>query len=234
MTKNQKRTILVTVIVLIAFSVIAFALPFKMNGLFWLSYLFAVFSILVQLYVLKIAFQGTDSAKSKFYGFPIAQIGFIYMVVQLLLSILFMVMAAIAPIWIAVILYVLLLSIAAIGFISTDAVRDEIVNQDKKLEADVSCMITLRSLVYPLADLCSNDASKKILQDLADKFRYSDPVSNVSLTDIEAELELLVAELQIAAAEDSNEDIVSISKKVTATLTERNRLCKLNKKNKNL
>ena len=229
MTKNQKRTIVVLAIVLAAFSVIAFALPFKMNGMFWLSYLFGILAIAIQIYVLKVAFNGTDSVKSKFYGFPIAQIGIIYMAVQLVLSIIFMALAAIAPIWIAVILYVIALAVAAIGFIGADAMRDEIERQDIKLETDTSCMTTLRSLVYPLAGQCEDAEAKKALEELADEFRYSDPVSSEALKTIEMELEIRVADLQKAVADGDANVISTECKKVMKTLAERNRLCKLGK-----
>jgi hypothetical protein len=66
MTKNQKRILAVIAIVFLAFAVITLALPFDKNKLFWLSYIFAVISIFAQVYVLKVAFDGADSTKSKF------------------------------------------------------------------------------------------------------------------------------------------------------------------------
>jgi hypothetical protein len=230
MTKNHKRILAVIAIVFVAFTVITVALPFEKNGIFWLSYIFAIISIFAQIYVLKVAFDGADSTKSKFYGFPIAQVGVVYMCVQLVLSIIFMALSTKAPIWLAVVIYILLLALAGIGFISTDAVRDEIVRQDVKLETNVSCMTTLRSIVYPLADMCSDENAKKALQDLADEFRYSDPVSSESLKDIESELENQVGELQLAVTEGKAENILSLCKKIKITLTERNRLCKLGKR----
>ena len=230
MTKNQKRTVIVLAIVLIVFSVLAFALPFKMNGLFWLSYLFGVLAIAVQVYVLKIAFNGTDSVKSKFYGFPIAQIGIIYMAAQLVLSLIFMALAAVAPIWIAIILYVLALAAAAIGFIGADAMRDEIERQDVKLETDTSCITTLRSLVYPLAGRCADTDAKAVLTELADEFRYSDPVSGDALKTVETELETAVAVLQEVVSAGTAEQITNECGKVSKLLAERNRLCKLNKR----
>lgn len=229
MTKNQKRILAVLVIIFIAYSVVVFAMPFKMNGIFWLSYIFAVISVAAQVYVLKTAFDGAESVKSKFYGFPIAQVGVAYMAAQLVLSLIFMIFAAITPIWIAVIVFVLLLAAAAIGFISADVMRDEIERQDVKLAADISCMTTLRSLVYSLPGQCEDTEAKNILQDLADEFRYSDPVSGETLRDIETELEILVGQLQTAVSKADTKDIVSAANKVRNVLTERNRLCKLNK-----
>lgn len=229
MTKNQTRVLAVVIIVLIAFSVIAFAVPFVKTGLFWLSYIFAVISIFAQIYVLKVAFDGAESIKSKFYGFPIAQIGFFYMAAQVVVSLVFMILSAVVPIWIAVVVDVLLLAAAAIGFIAADVVRDEVERQDVKLEADVSCMTTLRSVVYSLPAQCEDSKANKVLQELADDFRYSDPVSSNALKDIETDLENMVAQLQTAVTEENKTDILSIAKKTKNLLTERNRLCKLNK-----
>ena len=229
MTKNQTRTLAVIIIFFIAFSVIAFAVPFVKTGLFWLSYIFAVISILAQIYVLKIAFDGAESIKSKFYGFPIAQIGFFYMVAQVVVSLVFMILSAVVPIWVAVVVDILLLAAAAIGFIAADVVRDEIERQDVKLEADVSCMTALRSLIYSLPSQCEDTEANKVLQELSDDFRYSDPVSSTALKDIETDLENMVAQLQTAVTSENKTDILSLAKKTKTLLTERNRLCKLNK-----
>ena len=230
MTKNQKRTLIVLAIVLIVFSVLTFALPFKMNGLFWLSYLTGVFAIAIQLYVLRIAFSGAESVKSKVYGYPVARIGILYMAAQLVLSLVFMALAAIAPIWIAVVLYVLLFAAAAIGFIGADATRDEVERQEVKVETDTTCMTKLRSQVYPLAGRCADAEAKAALSELADEFRYSDPVSSDALKTIETELETAVAQLQEVVATGDAGEISNACKKVKELLAERNRLCKLNKK----
>lgn len=230
MKKNQIRGLAVILIILAVFSVISFLPPFKMTEVFWLSYIFGAISVLAQIYVLKTAFCGSNEVKSKFYGFPIARIGAVYMAVQLILSIIFMILAEIVPLWIAVIAFVVLLAVAAVGFISTDAMRDEIEAQDKRLEASTSCMITLRSLVSPLAGQCDDEKSKTALQELADEFKYSDPVSSEALKEIESELEKQVAELQMAVNEVRNSEIAPLCKRVNNTLIERNRLCKINKR----
>lgn len=230
MTKNQKRILAVIVIMLIVFSVIAFALPFKKNAVFLLSYLFGVLAIGIQLYVLKVAFAGADTVKSKFYGFPIARIGAIYMAVQILFSVTFMALAAIAPAWLVILSGVLGFAAAAIGFIGADAMRDEVERQDVKLKADTSCMMTLRSKVYSLVDRCEDAEAKKALASLADEFRYSDPVSEEALITIEYELEKAVSSLQGAVSSGDSNQIKVSCKNISTLLSERNRLCKLSKK----
>ncbi|WP_310604163.1 hypothetical protein, partial [Anaerosporobacter sp.] len=86
MSKNEKRVYMTLVVLLIVFSVIAFAVPFAKTSVFWLAYIFSVLAITFQIYVLKLSFSGKRETKSKFYGFPIARVGVIYLITQLLFS----------------------------------------------------------------------------------------------------------------------------------------------------
>ena len=229
--KSKQKGVLILALLLVVFTVIAFALPFKKNALFWVSYIFGVLAILTQVYVLRSAFGGKE-VRSRFYGFPVAKVGFIALVMQLVLSFLFMALSAICPLWIAIVAFLLLFCLMGIGLLSTEMVRDEITRQDKNAIDDTSCMNTLRSIVYPLADQCKDQETKKALRGLADAFRYSDPVSDPSFKTIEEELEAGVAELQKQVAYGDKIRITEACKTVSSLLTERNRLCKLNKSQK--
>lgn len=103
MKKNEIRAIAFVLIVLIAFNVVVLTLPFVMNGVFWVSYIFGMLAILLQLTVMKIAFKNGSSVKSKFYGFPIARIGAIYAITQLVVSLIFMLLAHFLPVWLPVV-----------------------------------------------------------------------------------------------------------------------------------
>lgn len=230
MAKNEKRVCIVLAIILAVFAVASLAVPFVKGGVFWLSFLFGIVAIAVQLYVLKSAFGQDESPRSKFYGFPIAKIGFVYMVAQLLLSFMFMAIGFICPVWIPVVIYVVLLGGASIGIIAADVTRDEIERQDVVLKADTECMQSLRSIVYPLSGQMADKDCSEYLKNLAEEFKYSDPVSSESIKDIEQELTSLVGELQKAVVDADVEAIKALCQKIKITLTERNRLCKLNKR----
>ena len=64
---------------------------------------------------------------------------------------------------------------------------------------------------------------------LAEEFRYSDPVSNEAIADVEADLASAVDLLQAAYIDGDQEAMAQLCRKVSATLAERNRLCKLHK-----
>lgn len=226
MTKNRIRFYISLAAVLVAFCVIALVVPFVRSACFWLSFAFGVLAIGVQLYTMPRAMRG--KLRSKFYGFPILRISFIYLAAQLVLSLLFMALAKWVPVWVPTVLYLVLLCAALIGFVGADSVRDEVVRQDDRTKRQVSVMRAFQSQVANLSINC-DESCKAELDKLADEFRYSDPVSSDAITDAEDELRCCIDELQRAVAENQSEDISRLCRKTSLVLAERNRLCKLNK-----
>ena len=229
MSKNEKKPLFMAITVLVIVAVISFLIPVTKNTVYWLAVGFMALAALMQVFVLKTAFGRGTSAKSKFYGFPIARVGICYLVVQIVVSIIFMLCAKWIPVWPVVVTSLLLFLIAAVGFVVTDTVRNEVERQDNKLQSDISCISTLRSIVYPLSSQCTDPASTDALNKLADEFRYSDPVSSESLKPVEQELEGLVEQLQSAVTSEKADEVVRLCNETSRVLSERNHLCKLNK-----
>lgn len=184
----------------------------------------------VQLYVQPKAFSGRGW-RSKFYGFPTARVGAIYLVVQLVLSLYFMRASSYAPLWVEIILFAVLLALAALGFISADAMRDEIERQDAQSKKNVDTMRSLQSKVNALIGQAAGMDVEREIKKLAEEFKFSDPVSSESLVEIEYELNASVDLLQQAVIDGDNSNALALCRKVNATLEERNRLCKLGKLN---
>ncbi len=228
-TKNKTRLFVVLAIVFVVFAVLMFALPFAKTGMFWLSLVFGMGAIGVQCYVQPKAFGG-EGAVSKFYGFPIGRVGVLYMAAQVVLSLIFSAVGKWVPLWVALIVYVVLLGVAAVGFIAADAMREEIEQQDRVLKKEVSVMRSLQSKMRFLVSECTDASLKPVLEKLSDDFRYSDPVSSEELESIEANLTELVGQLQAAVMDGSADEAAQLCKKLSAALNERNHLCKLHKK----
>lgn len=227
MSKNIVRGYITLAILLVVFSVIAFVAPFEKTAVFWFAYIFGVIALAYQLYVFKIAFSG-EGIKSKFYGFPIARIGFIYLVVQLIVSLIEMILSDVMPVWLMIIINVIIMAFALVGCIATDAMKKEIERQDVKLKKDVSNMRALQSLSVALVGQC-NENVKKQVQDLADEFRYSDPVTSDATAEFENELSEVMNELQKSIIDNDDEAVKSLCVRGTGLLAERNRICKLEK-----
>ena len=203
--------------------------PFAKTGVFWMAYLFGVIAIAYQIYVFKISFDQGEDVKSKFYGFPIARVGVIYLAVQLVLSLIEMCLAAIVPMWVSVIINILPIAFALIGCIAAEVMRDEIVRQDIKIKTDVGNMRALQSQTASFVGMCQDAVVKKQLQDLADDFKYSDPVSSESTKEMETELKFLVNEIQRALVDGDMKSVEGFLVRAKEGLAERNRVCKLGK-----
>ena len=134
LNEKEKKGVLVLVLLFVVYTLIVLAVPFAKGGMFWLTYLFTAAAFGVQAYVFKLSFEKEAGAKSKFYGFPIARVGVLYLAVQLVLGLVFMALAAVAPVWLALVLYLALLAAAAVGVIATDSIRDEVERQDTQLK----------------------------------------------------------------------------------------------------
>lgn len=225
MKKDTIRWIIGLAVLLILYILIAFLIPFVHTATFWVSFLFTLVAFGVMGASFYIAFIKNPDARSRFYGFPIAKIGVIYGGVQLIAGLIFMALAAYAPTWAAVLVYAIALGAAVIGLISAETVVEDIRIQDSKLKKDVALMRTLQSKVHQMA-MQSEDASIKAL---AEEFRYSDPVSSATLAEIEAKLTAAVDELQSAIDSGDRDTVKQQIRKASGILSERNRLCKINK-----
>lgn len=228
MRKNEIRVYVVLSIILVVFFAVAFAIPFTKTVVFWLAIIFAMIAILSQICFYKISFSGSGDVKSKFYGFPIIRVGWIYLLVQLVISIIEMSIASFLPAWVAFVVNVTPLAFAAIGCIAVDAMRDEIVRQDVKLKNNVSVMRSIQSLSSSIVGLASDDI-KSDIQSLADEFKYSDPVSSDHTMEIERELNQQLKELQKSVVDGDVDSAKKQCKNISASLSERNRICALNK-----
>lgn len=231
MKKSSARWWVVWAIVLVVYNVIAFAIPFPKNAVFFVSWVFTLIAIATQIYVIRTAFYHGKGAKSKFYGFPIAKIGAVYLAVQVVLGLVFMTLglAAPVPVWVPLVLYVVLLGVSALGLISAEVTRDEIGGQDARLKKDVSCMRTLQSKAASMVQLARDDSIRAALEKFAEEIRFSDPVSSAALETAEADLSACVDDLQQAVLDNDREAALSLEKRAEMLLAERNRLCKLNK-----
>lgn len=216
-------------VLLVLYILIAFLIPFVHTATFWVSFVFTLIAFGVVAASMYIAFIKNPDAKSRFYGFPIAKIGAIYGLAQLIAGILFMALAVYAPVWLAVLVYAIALGAAVIGLISAEAVVEEIRVQDVKLKKDVTLMRELQSKVNQMASQCENPDAASAVKQFAEEMRFSDPVSSKALTEIEADLSAAVDELQSAIVDGDITAIKQLCRNASAVLTERNRLCRLNK-----
>ena len=227
--KDIVRGSLLAGVTIVFYNILAFVIPFAHTGTFWISYVFTWIAFIVGFGSIAYSFSNGADAKNWFYGFPVAKAGAVYLIAQLVIGFIGMALAKWMLTWIWLIISVIPLVVAVFWIVSADSTRDEIKRMDEKLAVDVQNMRALQSKSASLSALCDNKDVATELTKLAEKFKYSDPVSGETTKKLENDLEQLLSEIEKAIVDNSFDDVSALCKKATITLNERNRICKLNK-----
>lgn len=216
-------------IVLSIYLIVVFLIPFKRTSVYWISFGFTILALIVVGVSGYLTFIRRTDAKSKFYGFPIFKIALVYGAVQLVLGLIAMILGNLIPVKLILIVYFIILGLVTIGLIATESVKDQIQNQDDNLQMNVSLMRSIQSKVNQMVSLSDNSEINTAIHKLAEEIRFSDPVSNKALENIEYEIEANIDELQLAIIDEDYNSVKKLCTKVSIILSERNRLCKLYK-----
>ena len=229
MSKSNKAVV-VLVVIAVMISVVAFAVPFPKNASFWLAYVAELIAIALQVPIFKVAFGGADDLKSKFLGFPTARVGYTYLIIQTILSVMFFSMGWIpVPAWITAVVCVLVLGIMLVCSITADIARQTVQKIEQTTKADTNLMVSLRTRSSQLVNRANDPALKKELERLAENIRYSDPVSSSAITGEEQRLVSALTQLESAVASGDSQAI-ELCRTVQAALDDRNSACKMNKR----
>lgn len=230
MSGKSKNTVIIVYFVLVVFyAVIFLAVPFEKNTTTWVAFAFGCISIIVGAIVSYISFDKGQNLKSKVYGLPMFRLGYYYTIVQLILNIALFIAEFFMdiPAWISVVFGMALLGAMVIGVVSIDNTRELIEKQEINDSIKAKNMEGFVTNLNSLVRKCSDDKTRKALEMLAEKFRFSDPVSGENTYMIEMEIRNKISELADALSKNSNSDQIISS--INDLLTERNLLCKSGK-----
>lgn len=220
MKKNSTKGYVILGILFALVSIIAFAVPTVKTATFWIAYVFTAAAFAAQIGIWKTALGKEYALKSKFLSFPVVHIGIVYAVIQVIAFAVFMFVPTL-PAWSAIVVCSIIASVSAVCMISADAGRNEIERVEAKVQKKVFYIRELQADIELLADNENDAAVKKALTQLAERIRYSDPMSNEQLADLENKISTKVAELKTA----SNK--LELVTELTSLLDERNKKCKI-------
>ena len=207
-------------IVFILFNVIAFVIPTDKTATFWTAYAFSVIAFVIQILLWKIAFGKKDTLKSKSLGIPVIHVGIIYLIIQLIAFAVFMIFPAL-PTWLAVIVCAIILAISALCAIAGKAGANEINRVEEKIKVKRAFIQFLQTDIEMLVESENDAETKAALQKLAEKVRFSDPMSHEMLSELESRISNKVEEMKTAA------DKATLIKEIDLLLLERNKKCKI-------
>lgn len=227
--KKHVRALAASLIALALFNIIAFVSPFYRTSAYWAAYAFGMAAILMMIVVCFYANSSDRELKSRFYGWSLIRIASIYLVVQLLLSLLFMTFSYVFQFqgWIVVVSGSVCLCVALLGMIATDSAKEAIEEIDQKVQEKVFYIKFMEADLNSMAESCSDAALRKDIRGLAEAIKYSDPMSSPQLAAVETKLETICTEIGELVVESKIDKARALCKEANQVLIERNQKCKL-------
>lgn len=194
-TKNIVGIALIYAILLGLFNLLVFTIFKTRTNVFWLSYAFVTLAFAVQIISMSLAFKTAD-VETVFFGIPLASFSIYYLCAAVVIGVVFIIFQRV-NFMLALIIQLLVLAafliIAIISLMTRDAVQQigdnikENVNNLKSVLVDIELM----------RDSCSDPELKEALRKLSETVKYSDPITNDSVANVEQRIIQKASELRI-------------------------------------
>lgn len=207
-------------IIFALFNVISFVVPTEKTVTFWIAYSFTVVAFAAQILIWNYSIDKKETMKSKFLGIPLVYVGFVYLTVQIIAFVIFMILPTL-PEWSAVVACAVILAASALCVIAGQAGVKEINRVEEKIKVKRAFVQFLQADIEMLAESETDPETKVSLKKLAEKVRFSDPMSHEMLGELESRISAKVEELKFA---DNKSALI---KEIDQLLLERNKKCKI-------
>ncbi|MCF0178311.1 MAG: hypothetical protein HUJ90_06755, partial [Bacteroidales bacterium] len=194
MSRNKKSGYVILLIAFVVVSVVVFAVPTEKTTSFWVAYIFTCVAFGAQILLWNIGFRDNSPLKSRFLGIPVVRVGYIYLVLQLI-ALAVLLLYPQLPVWATIIINVLIVGISTTCTIMAEIGRNVIGNVEEKVQSKVFYIREIQTDIEIAAERQSDSATKQKLLNLAEKVRYSDPISSDELSEIEKRISDKVKEL---------------------------------------
>lgn len=192
MKKNFKLYAVVWAILLVVFNVIVFATPSKYEGqtkftsTFWIGYALVMVGFVGQLVCSYIGLKD-DNLTKLFFNIPLLRVSVIGLVVSAVAGSLFMAIPTAQP-WIAAIVSVVILAFVAIATIKAQAAGDIVQAVEQKVKEQTFFIKNLTVDAQNLVSRANTPESKNLINKVYEAIRYSDPMSNENLNEIDGRI----------------------------------------------
>lgn len=210
------------------FNIIAFARPTFINiftGSFWIGYLFIDIAFAGQLCCSYIAFKAENLQKT-FYNVSLILVSYIALVSMLIAGSLCMVIPFF-PVWLSVVICVLVASISASIIFVTCFVINVVSGIDNEIKTKTFAIKTLTADAEHLLSVTQSFELKKECEKVYENLRYSDPMSNTALSEINEQIQRQFSSFESAVNSADLELTVSIADELLVLIDKRNKQCRL-------
>ena len=214
-------------IIFVVFNLLVFIIVNEKNKVFWMSYIFMCIAFVVQIVSMLLALRSLET-ETVFMGIPLASLSVYYFFAAMFAGAVFMFFQN-APLKLAFLLQLLILAIYAVVAIMAIMSRNVVQDVNDNLKENVEAIKTLVVDVDVFIPQVSDPTLKKVLKKLSETIKYSDPMSNAAVADIEDQIMQTVNELRINIENNRNAEAIQTCKDIEVLFMQRNSLLKATK-----
>lgn len=221
-------------IAFVVFNVITFVAANETVGLsavdssFWVGYVFITIAFIGNL-ICSLLFFKEENKSKVFLNIPIINLAYSALVVSLIVGAVAMAVPMI-PYWIGVIVDVLVLALYAIAIVKASVAADIVNDVEQQVKIQTFFIKSLTVDADSLMARAKSDEMKAETKKVYEAIRYSDPMSNDALANIEKQIQ---NEFNAFADAVKNDDITlakSSADELVILTNDRNKKCKLLKR----
>lgn len=225
--KSWIMTAVIYAIIFAVFNLLVFVIANEKNGVFWMSYAFMCIAFIVQIASMLLALRSLET-ETVFMGIPLASLSLYYFFAAIFVGAVFMFFQN-APFELALVLQILILAIYVVIAIMALMSRNVVQDVNDNLKENVEAIKTLVVDVDVFIPQVNDPALKKSLKKLSETIKYSDPMSNAAVADIEEQIMQTVNELRINIENSRNAEAIQTCKDIEVLFMQRNSLLKATK-----
>ena len=231
MKKNFKYFGIIWIIGFVLFNAITFLIPNEVfgvtrfdKGVFWIAYVLITLSFIAQL-VTAYKFIKDDGNEKMFLNIPLLRTGYIAIAVSIIVGVIFMIVPII-PAWIGAIVCIIIAGYFAIACVKASAVADIVAEVGAKVKTKTAFMRMAIVEAENIMARATTDEIKSAVKKVYEALKYSDPMSNPALDDIEKEIDNGLKGLKKAVASNDSAKVLSVTTIILLNVKERNGKCK--------
>lgn len=218
-------------IALVVFNIITFISTGNTVGIsnagagFWVGYIFITIVFIGNL-VCSFLFFKEENIDKIFLKLPIIYIAYIALIVSLIAGAIAMAIPVI-PYWVGIVVDVVILAVYAIAIVQANTAADVVSEIDDRLKAQTFFIHSLTVDAQTLMSFAQSDDVKTECKKVYESIRYSDPMSNDALAEIESQIQNEFNTFDDAVKKDNTELVKNSANKIIALMNKRNSQCKV-------
>jgi hypothetical protein len=225
--KNLLLTGLIYAILLGVFNMLVFVIFKTHTSVFWMSYGFMTLAFVAQIVSMLLSFKKTD-VDTIFFGIPLASFSVFYLIAELCVGAIFMVFQNVGT-TIPLVLQILILAAYLIVAIIALMARDTVQEIGDNVKQKIGQLKSVKVDVEVLLESCSDPELKTKLRKLSETVKYSDPMTNDAIADVEQRIQQKVSELRIYCENNEVEEAKKTCSALEMLYVERNKKLMISK-----